>query len=83
MTITKRVTEGRNPYYQWTVSYKPYKAISLGRVTIINKDNCKVVEAMIRLSLNGATISYFDMNLVKEASRIRDIIVSKGWEDYV
>ena len=83
MTISKRVIKGRAVYYQWIVSYKPYRSISLGKDPIINKENCKVVKAMIILSLNGATILYFDMNLVKEAIRIGDIIVSKGWEEYV
>ena len=83
MTISKRSFRLKNPYYQWVVSYKPFKAILLGRETIINKDNCKVVEAMIILSLNGATISYFDKDLVNEAIRIVDIILSKGWEEYI
>ena len=63
MTISKRVIKGRAVYYQWIVSYKPFKSISLGTDPIINKDNCKVVKAMIILSL-------LMVNLVKEAIRI-------------
>ena len=86
MTIAKKTSKYNNKvydYFIWIVTYKPFRSFSLGRNTIVNRGNYKLVEAMIILMLNGAVITYFDEGLVNEAIRITDMIINRGWEEYV